>query len=107
MQADDAGAAAGFANVGQGGGHARILESGGGKSTRDGGALGDGRGDDHELARHAIAAPLAPGPDRGEVAAAHALADVVVEARPGERDRAADERGGARLVGVAVVEASR
>ena len=28
------------------------------ESTRAGGALGDGGGDDHEFARHAIAAPL-------------------------------------------------
>ena len=60
--------------------------------------------DDDEFARHAVAALVAPRVDRVEIAPADAFPHAVVEARPRERDRAADERRGARRVGVGVIE---
>src|SRR5512142_1263797 len=50
-------------------------------------------GNDDELARHAIAVAMPPLLDRLQVACAGARFDFVVEARPGQCDRTADERG--------------
>ena len=57
---------------------------------------------EHELARNAVAAADAPRRERLQVAGANARARLGVEARPGERDRPADERCVRRVVVVRV-----
>ena len=72
------------------------------------GALGTNGDDDDELAGDAIAAArLAPRRDRGQVAGARARARRGVEARPRQRDRAADEGSVARFVAVVVNQRRR
>ena len=61
-------------------------------------------GDDDKFSRHPEASTVLPWADRIDIAPAHACANRLVEARPGKRDRTADEGCVAGLFGVRVVE---